>query len=45
MEGISDTKDSGDATNDEAKTSEENHKGDVGGKRDSGKERKEWKSD
>ena len=26
MEGISDTKDSGDATNDEAKTSEENHR-------------------
>ena len=31
--------------NDEAKTSEENHKGDFGGKIDSGRERREFTSD
>ena len=42
MEGISNTKRFGDSMNDEAKTSEENNKEDVGAKRDSGRERREW---
>ena len=42
---ISNPKDYGDAMNDEAKTSEENHKGDFVGKRDSGRERREWTSE
>ena len=37
MEGIYNLKDFGGAMNDEAKTSEENHKGDVDGKIDSGR--------
>ena len=39
-EGISNPKVSGDAMNDEAKTSEKYHKGDVGGERDSEMERR-----
>ena len=45
MEGISNPKDYGYAMNDEAKTSEENHSIDVGGKIYSGRERREWTSD
>ena len=45
LEGISDPKYSGDAMNGEVKTSEKNHKGDVGGERDSGRERRECISD
>ena len=40
MEGVFNPKYSGDAINDEAKTSEESHKGGVGGERDSGRERR-----
>ena len=40
LERISNPKDSSDSSNYEAKTSEENHKGDVGGKRDSVRERR-----
>ena len=44
-EGISNTKESGGAINDEAKTSEENHKGDVIGERYLVREKREWRSD
>ena len=45
LEGILNTKDSGDQMNKEAKTSEESYKWDVYGKRDSIRERRKWISD
>ena len=45
MEGIFNPKYSGDQINDEAKTSEESYKGGVDGEIDSGRERREWRSD
>ena len=45
MEGISNPKDSGDAMNDEVKTSEENNTGDIGGERYLEREKKDWRSD
>ena len=45
MEGISNPKDSSDVRNEEVKTYEENHKGDVGGERYLVRERRECISD